>query len=133
MREKHDKTAVLEDARQVTIRAARQLRQTFPHYANAMLGQLDSGGKMSNERWNRVKAVSSALLMLPGTAMSAGEKSARLPIIFNQHMFSACAQVYWGSLAEENLLAQIVDRSQELSKMLDELDTEWTTQSSRAE
>lgn len=71
---------------------AGHLKPTFPHYAGALLDEVQ-GRKMTNERWNRVAAILASLAALPGYLFEQSEHDARNPalsaVVIAQKMASA--------------------------------------------
>lgn len=72
------------------------LRLAFPHYAQALSGEI-SGTRMTEERWHRVAAVISSLHTLPGNAFNQTEHDVRntaltaVPVA--QKMAQACVGI----------------------------------------
>jgi hypothetical protein len=71
---------------------AEHLRPIFPHYASALLDEVQ-GRRMTNERWNRVAAILASLAVLPGYLLGKEEHDARNPalsaVVIAQTMASA--------------------------------------------
>ena len=78
---------------------AGHLKPTFPHYAGALLDEVQ-GRKMPNERWNRAAATLASLAALPGHLLEGDEHAARNPALSAVVIAQKMAQATFGGRSD---------------------------------